>query len=124
MRLLLDTPALLWWLADDPTLERAAAEAIAGAAVVAVSAASAWEIAIKQALGELDGPEDLAAEIGTNDMTALPITIGHAMAAGALPPLHADPFDRVLVAQARLENLTLVTRDPRLGQYGVPVLRA
>ena len=124
MRLLLDTHALLWWLADDPTLERGAAEAIAGAALVAVSAASAWEIAIKQALGKLDGPEDLAGEVLANDMTELPISIGHATAAGALPPLHADPFDRVLVAQARLEDLTLVTRDPRLGQYGVPVLRA
>ena len=124
MRLLLDTHALLWWLADDPTLERDAAEAIAAAALVAVSAASAWEIAIKQALGTLDGPEDLAGEVRTNDMTELPISIAHATAAGALPLLHADPFDRVLVAQARIEDLTLVTRDPRLGQYGVPVLRA
>lgn len=124
MRLLLDTHALLWWLADDPTLERDAAEAIAGAALVAVSAASAWEIAIKQALGKLEGPEDLAGEVRTNDMTELPVSIDHASAAGALPLLHADPFDRMLVAQARLEDLTLVTRDARLGQYGVPVLRA
>ena len=124
MRLLLDTHTLLWWLADDPGLDRDAAEAISGAALVAVSAASAWEIAIKQALGKLTGPEDLAAELRVNEMTALPITVAHATAAGALPQLHADPFDRMLVAQARAEDLTLVTRDPQLSRYGVPVLHA
>jgi PIN domain nuclease of toxin-antitoxin system len=124
VRLLLDTHTLLWWLADDPALSRGAAEAIAGAAVVAVSAASAWEISIKQALGKLTGPADLAAELRANEMVALPVTVEHSTAAGALPHLHSDPFDRMLVAQARAEDLTLVTRDPRLAPYGIPVLRA
>lgn len=124
MRLLLDTHALLWWLADDPALDPDAADAIADAGVVVVSAASAWEIAIKQALGKLDGPDDLEAEIASNDLTPLPISLRHALAAGSLPAHHTDPFDRMLVAQARLEELTLVSRDPRIALYGVPVLRA
>lgn len=124
MRLLLDTHALLWWLADEPTLESTARQAIAEAEFVAVSAASAWEIAIKQALGKLTGPDDLAGELRTNGFTELPVTVAHAVAAGALPPRHTDPFDRMLVAQAGLEDLTVVTRDPRLGEYGVAHLRA
>lgn len=124
MRLLLDTHALLWWLADDPELSPAAAGAIAQADVVAASAASAWEIGIKQALGKLTGPDDLLGELTANGFTHLPITVAHALAAGALPPHHSDPFDRMLVAQAVLENCTLVTRDPRLSAYGVAALRA
>ena len=124
MRLLLDTHALLWWLDDDARLEKSAAEAIAGAEFVAVSAASAWEVSIKQAIGTLTGPDDLSAELATNGFTELPVTIAHALAAGALPPHHLDPFDRMLVAQSRLEDLTLVTRDVRIAAYGIPHLRA
>ena len=124
MRLLLDTHALLWWLDADPRLDPAAVSAIGDADTVMVSAASAWEIAIKQALGKLTGPDDLAGELVTNGFTPLPITVAHASTAGALPPHHPDPFDRMLVAQARLEGLTLVTRDPRLADYGVALLRA
>lgn len=124
MRLLLDTHALLWWLAGDSGLDGSAAEAIAEAAFVAVSAASAWEIGIKQAIGKLRGPDDLAAELTANGFTELPVTVAHALAAGALPPHHADPFDRMLVAQARLEGLTVVTRDPRFARYGIAQLRA
>ena len=124
MRLLLDTHALLWWLDDDARLHESAAEAIAGAEFVAVSAASAWEIGIKQAIGKLNGPDDLSTELATNGFTELPVTIAHALAAGALPLHHMDPFDRMLVAQSRLEDLTLVTRDSRLADYGIPLLRA
>ncbi|WP_324275443.1 type II toxin-antitoxin system VapC family toxin [Blastococcus brunescens] len=124
MRLLLDTHALLWWLADDPQLDRSAAEAIAEADVVAVSAASAWEIAIKQAIGKLSGPDDLPGELVSNGFTELPVSVVHAVTAGALPPHHADPFDRMLIAQARIEALTLVTRDPRPVDYGIAWLRA
>ena len=124
MRLLLDTHALLWWLADDDRLGRSARDAIADADVVVVSAVSAWEIAIKQAVGKLTGPRDLAGEIRANGFTELPVTSAHALAAGELPPHHSDPFDRMLVAQARLEDLTLVTRDPRLAEYGIAHLRA
>ena len=124
MKLLLDTHALLWWLDDDDRLERSAVEAVAQADVVAVSAASAWEIGIKQAIGKLTGPHDLSTELATNGFTELPVTVAHALAAGALPPHHSDPFDRMLIAQARLEGLTLVTRDPRFAEYGVAHLRA
>jgi PIN domain nuclease of toxin-antitoxin system len=124
VKLLLDTHALLWWLDDDDRLDRSAADAIADAAFVAVSAASAWEIAIKQAIGKLTGPDDLPAELSSNGFTELPVTVAHAVAAGALPPHHADPFDRMLVAQCRLEGLTLVTRDDRLADYGIAHLRA
>jgi PIN domain nuclease of toxin-antitoxin system len=123
VKLLLDTHALLWWLSDDARLGTAAAEAIAGADVVAVSAVSAWEIGIKQAIGKLRGPDDLAAQIAANGFTELPVTVAHALAAGALPPHHADPFDRMLVAQAQLETLTLVSRDDRLADYGIALLR-
>jgi PIN domain nuclease of toxin-antitoxin system len=124
VKLLLDTQALLWWLGDDAHLDGSAAETIAEAEFVAVSAASAWEIGIKQAIGKLTGPDDLSAELATNGFTELPVTVAHALAAGALPPHHSDPFDRMLVAQARLEGLTLVTRDDRLADYGVAHLRA
>ena len=124
MRLLLDTQALLWWLDDDARLEKSAVDAIAGAELVAVSAASAWEIGLKQAIGKLRGPDDLSAELATNGFTELPVTVAHALAAGALPPHHSDPFDRMLVAQSQLEGLTLVTRDDRLGAYGIAHLRA
>ena len=124
MKLLLDTHVLLWWLDDDARLDRSAADAIAGAELVAVSAASAWEIGIKQALGKLVGPDDLPAELASNAFTELPVTVAHALAAGALPPRHSDLFDRMLVAQSRLEGLTLVTRDDRLADYGIAHLRA
>jgi PIN domain nuclease of toxin-antitoxin system len=124
VKLLLDTHALLWWLNDDARLGQSAAEAIAEGEIVAVSAASAWEIGIKQAIGKLSGPADLSAELVANGFTELPVTVAHALAAGELPPHHADPFDRMLVAQARLEGLTLVTRDDRLADYGIARLRA
>lgn len=125
MRLLLDTHVLLWWLADDPSLTRGAEGAIANpASVVFVSAATAWEIAIKQALGKLDAPNDLERQIEVNRFETLSITIGHAYSAGTLPRHHDDPFDRMLVAQALDEGLTIVTRDPRLGPYGVSTLAA
>lgn len=125
MRLLLDTHVLLWWLANDPSLVREAKTAIAdpGCAVF-VSAATAWEIAIKQALGKLEAPSDLERQIELNRFEPLSITIAHAYSAGTLPRHHDDPFDRMLVAQALTEGLTIVTRDPRLGPYGVSMMAA
>lgn len=123
MSLLLDTHILLWWLADDPALPSKAAEAIADPdAVVLVSAASAWEIAIKKAAGRLHAPDDLLDALRDDDFDPLPIAPEHALAAGALPPHHSDPFDRMLVAQAQTEGLVLVTVDDRLAAYGVDVL--
>lgn len=121
--LLLDTHALLWWLADDAALSPAARAAIAaGRTHVFVSAASAWEMSIKSAQGKLDCPDDLEAELTQHRFQALPITVAHALAAGRLPRHHGDPFDRMLIAQAQLHQLTVVTQDPRFPLYGVPIL--
>ena len=125
MRLLLDTHVLLWWLADDQTLGAGTRSTIAAADnLVFVSAASAWEISIKRSLGKLDAPSDLIAQLERNRFEPLSITVDHAYAAGALPHHHEDPFDRILVAQALAEELTLVTRDPRLDAYGVTAFKA
>ncbi len=125
MNLLLDTHTLLWWLNDDPTLSAEARELIGdGRQTVYVSAATAWEISIKKALGKLEAPDDLDAALSANVFQELPISIAHATAAGQLPNHHSDPFDRMLVAQARLENLTLVTRDQNIAKYQVAIVPA
>jgi len=124
VRLLLDTHALLWWLADEG-LTTQARDAIADPAnLVAVSAASAWEISIKKALGKLTAPDDLERQLQAGGLTPLPITIAHGTAAGRLPRHHEDPFDRMLIAQAFAEGLTIVTRDKRFDDYGVALLSA
>ncbi len=87
-----------------------------------VSAASIWEIAIKQAAGKLRAPENLLETIAAARFGALEITWAHASLAGALPPHHSDPFDRMIVAQAQSEGLTVLTRDQRIAAYSVPVL--
>lgn len=122
MKLLLDTHAVLWWQADDRRLSPAARAAIATADLVWVSAASGWEVAIKASLGRVRLDEPLAITVAADGFTELPVTLTHAARVQALPPLHADPFDRLLVAQALVERATLVTRDAALGGYGVPVL--
>jgi PIN domain nuclease of toxin-antitoxin system len=123
MSLLLDTHALLWWLSDDPALKAAAREAIHDAsAVIYVSAATAWEISIKKALGKLDAPDDLQAALTANHFQPLPIAVAHAISAGRLPRHHDDPFDRMLIAQAQAEQLTVVTHDSLFRSYGIPIL--
>ena len=123
MSLLLDTHILLWWLSDDLLLPIAAREAIASPeSEVLVSAATAWEIAIKKAAGRLDAPDDLLEAVEAYDFDTLPITMVHALAAGALPSHHTDPFDRMLIAQARAESLTLISVDDRFPQYDVDLL--
>jgi PIN domain nuclease of toxin-antitoxin system len=124
VRLLLDTFVYLWWLADDASLSEEARRAIADVrSVVHVSAASLWEASIKEALGRLElGGSDLTGEIAANGFIELPVSAAHARAAGHLPLHHSDPFDRMLVAQARLEGLTLVTSGDRLALYDVPLL--
>jgi PIN domain nuclease of toxin-antitoxin system len=125
VRLLLDAHALLWWLADDPSLSKAAREAIASASNhVAVSAITVWEIGIKQALGKLDAPADLVETIETSGFDGLPVTMVHGAAASRLVRHHDDPFDRMLIAQAQAEGLTVVTRDEAIGRYGVAILAA
>jgi PIN domain nuclease of toxin-antitoxin system len=89
-----------------------------------VSAASVWEAAVKLALGKLRLGRDLATETVAHGFSPLAIAFSHAIEAGGLPPHHGDPFDRMLVAQARVEALTLVSRDPVFGRYDVPILAA
>jgi PIN domain nuclease of toxin-antitoxin system len=124
VRLLLDTHAYLWWLQDAPRLSSAAREAVAEpGSLVFVSAATVWEMAIKQALGRIDpAGADLVAEIEANDFVELPIAGRHAQAAGVLPRHHDDPFDRMLIAQARLEGLTCVTLDASFAAYDVATI--
>ena len=124
MKLLLDTHVVLWWLAN-AELSVEAHDAISRpSSIVCVSAASAWEIGIKVALGKLRVPGDLGAQLQSERFTQVPVRIAHGLEVARLPELHGDPFDRLLVVQARLEGLTLVTRDERLSEYGVPVLAA
>jgi PIN domain nuclease of toxin-antitoxin system len=120
--LLLDTHVFLWWRANDRRLKKDARSAIAEADLVFVSAASAWEAAIKAALGRLQLPDTIEAGVEASNFEKLPISFSHAEAAAALPPHHLDPFDRMLVAQARIEGLTLITHDQRFKLYDVPIL--
>lgn len=124
MRLLLDTHVLLWWLAESPKLPKATKARIADAELVYVSAASVWEMAIKTAIGKLDAPDDLEEQLPRHRFEQLPVLVSHALAVAKLPRHHSDPFDRMLIAQAAFESLTLVTADPQLAVYGVPILRA
>jgi PIN domain nuclease of toxin-antitoxin system len=121
VRLLLDTHVIFWWLEDDPTLSSEIKDSIDTELDVFVSAASLWEVSIKQAQGKL-GPADLPERILATGLRELPITAMHAIAAGRLPVIHRDPFDRILIAQAKTEGLTLATRDEYIVKYDVPLL--
>ncbi|WNM29764.1 type II toxin-antitoxin system VapC family toxin [Streptomyces sp. Li-HN-5-11] len=122
MRLLLDTHVVLWWLGDSAELSGGIKDLLDTEPAVYVSAVSPWEIAIKQSLGKLEGPQDLAERVRDSQFTGLPVTAGHGVRAGRLPAHHRDPFDRILVAQAQIEGMTLVTRDKWIPQYDVPVM--
>lgn len=124
MRLLLDTHALLWWLDGDRRLTRRARGAINDEDnVILVSAASAWEITTKSRLGRLPGAEAVAADVvgavASQGFSSLGITMLHAQRAGRLPGAHRDPFDRLLVAQAQLDDLAIVSNDAAFDAYGV-----
>jgi PIN domain nuclease of toxin-antitoxin system len=122
-RLLLDTHVLLWWLSDDSQLSSDAREAISDPRnEIYVSAATTWEIAIKTQLGKLQAPVDMESIIEAEGFTPLPITLFHGQQAGHLPPLHRDPFDRMLIAQASAEGLVLVTNDEQIVRYGIRVM--
>ncbi|MDQ3379364.1 MAG: type II toxin-antitoxin system VapC family toxin [Actinomycetota bacterium] len=125
MRLLLDTHALLWALENPSLLRAETRKAIEHAQTpVLVSAASAWEIGVKISVGKLRAPVDLMQQLRDKRFTPLPVTVEHGLRVGELPLLHKDPFDRVLVAQAQIEGLTIVTRDPRIAGYDVETLAA
>ncbi|MPY79726.1 MAG: PIN domain-containing protein [Actinophytocola sp.] len=119
MRLLLDTCAILWWFADAPELSPATAQLIEEEPEVFLSPASLWEIGIKQASGTLFGPDDLLERIRDSEFTELPVRHDHVIIASRLPRLHSDPFDRLLVAQAMREKLTIITDDGKIGEYEV-----
>ena len=125
MDLLLDTHALLWWLADDPKLGPGARAHIAKSTnAVYVSAAAAWEIAVKRAAGKLEAPGDIREWIEEEGFLELPIEVAHAVASAELPWHHRDPFDRLMIAQARHDELTLIARDDEIDRYDVPVIDA
>jgi PIN domain nuclease of toxin-antitoxin system len=119
MRLLLDTHVFLWVVSDNRRLKPATRDYLSRADVVYVSAASIWEIAIKSRLGKIDAdPTALADAIQESSLQELHVTAKHAAAAATLPPHHTDPFDRLLLAQAFMEPLRLVTADKTLSAYG------
>lgn len=123
MTLLLDTHALLWWLADIELTDDARSAIADPETLVAVSAVSVWEISIKRQFGKLEMSGDITSTVTEADFDLLAITADHAESAGALPPHHRDPFDRMLVAQAHTEGLTLVTRDLAFDDYDIKTLR-
>ncbi len=124
MNLLLDTHVLLWALSNHPRLSQRAREVIQdGHNLVFVSAATAWEIAIKKALGKLQAPDNYLEALERYRFTGLDITSEHALAVEHLPPHHSDPFDRLLIAQAMLEGLTIVTHDERISAYDAAVIK-
>jgi len=126
MKLLLDTHIFLWWVSDDPQLSTKARVLIGdGHNTLYWSAASSWEVSIKYALGRMPLPEApeqfLPAEIEKNRIESLPIIDAHAFQTGKLPPHHQDPFDRMLVAQAQVESIALLSNDRQLNHYDVEI---
>jgi len=124
VKLLVDAHVVIWWLADDAALGDDIKAKLDHEPDAFLSAATIWEVAIKQAIGKLQQPADLPERIRDSGFRDLSITSQHALTAGRLPLLHRDPFDRMLVAQAQCEDLTLVTRDPEIHKYDVSVLHA
>lgn len=126
MRLLLDTHVLLWWIDDDPRMSDRARALISHADTVLVSVASVWEIAIKAGLGQLEPPPDLRRylrrQLARNEFELLPVLFEHAVAVRDLPLHHRDPFDRLLIAQSRIERLALISHDGRMKAYAIEVL--
>jgi PIN domain nuclease of toxin-antitoxin system len=121
--LLLDTHVVLWWLLDDATLSDGLKARLDDDPDVWVSPVAVWEVGIKQSIGKIVALDDLAEAVADSGFRQLLITHDHAVTAGRLPLLHRDPFDRMLIAQAQCENLTLVTRDPQIHRYEVDLLR-
>jgi PIN domain nuclease of toxin-antitoxin system len=125
VKLLLDTHTVLWWIDDPAQIAEAARLAIAnGRNSVYVSSVSFLEIVIKEAIGKLRVPATLVGSLEACRFVELPLSIAHATAVRELPPIHKDPFDRALIAQARVEGFTLVSRDSQLEDYEVPLLTA
>jgi PIN domain nuclease of toxin-antitoxin system len=124
VRLLLDSHVALWWLADLPDLGPEASALIAAADDVRVSVVTPWELGIKRVLGKLDFPDDMLDQFAASGFTMLPISASHAFVAPTLPMHHRDPFDRMLIAQAMAEQLTIVTADQQFDLYDIPTVAA
>ena len=127
MKALLDTPAFLWWNSDDPQLSQPARDFIAdGHNEVYLSAASAWEIAMKAQEGRLTLPQPpdqyVAERLTRHRFLALPIELSHALHVFSLPEIHQDPFDRLLIAQSQLERLPILTKDAEIARYQVDIV--
>ena len=128
MRFLLDTQIFLWWIADDPRLSEKVREIMRNVENrLFLSAASGWEIAIKAKLGRIRLPQNpqgfVARQLSANAIESLPIQMSHALHTFALTPYHRDPFDRIIVAQAQLEKLTVLSSDPQIARYDIKVIR-
>ena len=125
MNFLLDTHVLIWALENNSTLSELSRNNIVdGNNLVFVSPVSVWEIGIKKSLGKLETPDNLLEEIKVHRFSLLQINFNHAYLAGNLPDIHRDPFDRMLIAQAIIEKLTLITRDKSIVEYDVQTLKA
>lgn len=119
-RFLLDTHVLLWWFDDASALGPRCRDILSDSRNdVYVSAASTWEISIKTARGKIRAPDDLDAAVEDEGFSKLPISLFHGQAAGKLPDIHRDPFDRMLIAQAQAEGLILITVDEDIAKYQV-----
>jgi len=124
MNVLLDTHILIWALENNPALSEKTRSAITtGGNMVFVSSASVWEISIKKSMGKLKVPDNLLEELVSHRFSLLNISAEHAQLAGELPLFHKDPFDRMLVAQAKIEKLTLISCDPLIARYKVKLLK-
>jgi PIN domain nuclease of toxin-antitoxin system len=124
MSFLLDTHIVLWWLENNVELGGQILDIIDSEPEVFISPVTPWEIAYKQRLGKLKGPDNLPDLIRDGDIPELPIRHSHAITAARLPLIHRDPYDRILIAQCIEEKMTLVTRDATIRQYEVAVLPA
>lgn len=127
MKVLVDSHVLLWWLLNDPHLSTTAKTLIADSETeVIISAVTGYELTLKASAGRLTLPGNIEqfvpSRIATEGFTSLPISVGHAARAGTLPLIHRDPFDRLLVAQAQMEGISILTADPAIGQYDVEVI--
>ncbi len=123
MNVLLDTHSLLWWLNDDPELSRQAFNVISnGENVIFISVVSIWEIRIKEAIGKIDIPSNFKEILDKQPFETLSIASEHAHFIKKLPLIHKDPFDRMLIAQSKIEKLTIITRDSFFTKYNIDVI--
>ena len=124
-RILLDTHALIWWFDGDEKLGLNAREQISNPDNdIYVSAATVWEMSIKQQMGKLVAPEDIESKVEHAGFSSLPISLFHGQQAGRLPFHHKDPFDRMLIAQAQAEGLQILTKDEQFRDYGIRLINA